>query len=240
MDWMPQAVREGIFTILFISGPLVVLAAGLGLTIGIIQAATQVQEQTLGSAVKVIGLFLALIIFGYTMFQYLRQYTLKSVEKAFRLVPSMGKYIKPRRNFLTVPIEGEEDVMPLPPKGKPPSQTEDLDPSKVKSRYSGGILDEPDIVNINSGATPERLAAPSKQTRKQDTNIKTQPLVKNSVVKPVKQEPIKEQDLVGVSAKPEAKEEALPETRPKTNTKRRPRRSLSDSILKLKQEVEAK
>ena len=49
---MPQAIREGIFTIIFISGPLVVLAAVLGLSVGVVQAATQIQEQTLASAVK--------------------------------------------------------------------------------------------------------------------------------------------------------------------------------------------
>ena len=110
MDWMPQAIREGIFTIVFISGPLVILAATLGLSVGILQAATQIQEQTLASAVKIIGLFLALIVFGFYMFQYLKQYAVENVGRAFRLVPSLGTYIKPRKNFLSQREQEETDM----------------------------------------------------------------------------------------------------------------------------------
>ncbi len=237
MDWMPYAVREGIFTILFISGPLVVLAAGLGLIIGVIQAATQVQEQTLGSAVKVIGLFLALIIFGFAMFQYMRQYTLKSVEHAFNLIPTLGTYIKPRQNFLSVPVGGEEEVMPLPPVIAPPSQEEDLDPSKAKTRYSGGVLSDPDIVDINSGAQPEKLALPQKQqTRTVNKQIKAQPLNPSPKQQPLKSSP-KAQPL-----KPASEAITKPSTKKDTSVKkprRKARKSLSDSILKLKDSVGA-
>ena len=67
MDWMPQAIREGIFTIIFISGPLVVLAATLGLSVGIVQAATQIQEQTLPQTVKIFVIGFVILSFGASL-----------------------------------------------------------------------------------------------------------------------------------------------------------------------------
>jgi len=110
MDWMPQAIRDGIFTVLFISGPMVLLAAALGLVIGIIQAATQVQEQTLGSAVKILGVFLALIVFGFYMFQYLKQYTSQTINRAFNLVPTLSSHPLPPKKLLKQPIKKEEET----------------------------------------------------------------------------------------------------------------------------------
>ncbi len=109
MDWMPQAIRDGIFTVLFISGPLVLLAAALGLVIGIIQAATQVQEQTLGSAVKILGVFLALIVFGFYMFQYLKQYTSQTISRAFNMVPGLSSHPLPPKKLLKQPLKEETD-----------------------------------------------------------------------------------------------------------------------------------
>ncbi len=110
MDWMPQAIRDGIFTVLFISGPLVLLAAALGLVIGIIQAATQVQEQTLGSAVKILGVFLALIVFGFYMFQYLKQYTSQTISRAFNLVPGLSSHPLPPKKLLKQPLKTDDET----------------------------------------------------------------------------------------------------------------------------------
>ncbi|MDD9899100.1 MAG: flagellar biosynthetic protein FliQ [Candidatus Melainabacteria bacterium] len=204
MDWMPQAIREGIFTILFISGPLVVLAAGLGLTIGVIQAATQVQEQTLGSAVKIIGLFLALIIFGFYMFQYMSNYDSQTLERAFKLVPTLGTKAMPRRNFLDVP-NGEVEE---------PIHTAELNEAEPHESHGGhhkaGALDEPDHVTKNENLKPVAIKPPQ------------------SALRPNKDiEAIKKQDLTIKHAdhhhsqpkvqKPRA-ESIRPAAKPKTNT----------------------
>ncbi len=160
MDWMPQAIREGIFTILFISGPLVVLAAALGLAVGVLQAATQVQEQTLGSAVKVIGLFIALIIFGFYMFQYMSRYATDSINKAFKLVPTLTAKVLPRRNFLETPIQDTEKQIQLPTVTEGPSGG-----SGGASKIAEAV-NEPEVENINENLKiNNKIAPPPSQTK---------------------------------------------------------------------------
>ena len=96
MDWMPQAVRDGIIVILVISGPIVLTAAFIGLSIGILQAATQVQEQTIGSALKIIGVFGLIIFAGFWMFQYLNRYAARTLTTAFQVVPHLTQKAIPR------------------------------------------------------------------------------------------------------------------------------------------------
>jgi flagellar biosynthetic protein FliQ len=170
MDWMPQAIREGIFTILFISGPLVILAAGLGLTIGVIQAATQVQEQTLGSAVKIIGLFLALIVFGFYIFQYLKKYTEENMTKAFRLVPTLESHPLPRKNFLMVKADEEESNQQIPAKETKPMQKAAA-PLGTQNNQSL----RPDTVPVNPQQVPDSLPA-SAPPRQAENNIRSQAL----------------------------------------------------------------
>ncbi len=96
MDWMPQAIRDGILVVLIVSGPLILAAALIGLVIGILQAATQVQEQTIGTAVKLIGVFGLMLVSGFWMFQYLNQYTSKTLSSAFTFVPRRSQKVIPR------------------------------------------------------------------------------------------------------------------------------------------------
>ena len=106
MDWMPQAIRDGIVVVLIISGPLVLAAAFIGLLVGILQAATQVQEQTIGSALKIIGVFAIIIFAGFWMYQYLNQYTARTLSSAFTFVPRQTQKVIPRH---TSDKENEED-----------------------------------------------------------------------------------------------------------------------------------
>ncbi|GEM_PF-2822003 len=105
MDWMPQAVRDGIIVVLVISGPLVMAAAFIGLVVGVLQAATQVQEQTIGSALKIIGVFAIIIFAGFWMYQYLNQYTSKSISSAFTSVTRQTQKAVPPNAF-----SGMEDM----------------------------------------------------------------------------------------------------------------------------------
>ena len=93
MNWMPEAIRDGILVVLIISGPLVLTAATIGLVVGILQAATQVQEQTIGTAVKILGVFGLMIIAGFWMFQYLNQYMTKTINTAFTIVPRRSQKV---------------------------------------------------------------------------------------------------------------------------------------------------
>lgn len=56
--------ERGIFVVLAVAGPLLITALGLGLIVSIFQATTQIQEQTLAFIPKIVGVLLALLVFG--------------------------------------------------------------------------------------------------------------------------------------------------------------------------------
>jgi flagellar biosynthetic protein FliQ len=55
---------QTMYLILLLSSPMLMAALVVGLTISIIQATTQVQEQTLSFVPKIVATFMALIITG--------------------------------------------------------------------------------------------------------------------------------------------------------------------------------
>ena len=57
-------VREAMWTTLLVCAPLLGVALAVGLFIGIIQAATSVNESTLSFIPKLIALGIALLVFG--------------------------------------------------------------------------------------------------------------------------------------------------------------------------------
>jgi flagellar biosynthetic protein FliQ len=56
--------RHALWTAMLVCAPLLVLALGVGLFIGIIQAATSINESTLSFIPKLIALGLGLLVFG--------------------------------------------------------------------------------------------------------------------------------------------------------------------------------
>jgi flagellar biosynthetic protein FliQ len=54
--------RDGIFTFLKVSMPLMLLALAVGLVISLLQALTQIQEQTLIYVPKIVAVFGALLL----------------------------------------------------------------------------------------------------------------------------------------------------------------------------------
>jgi flagellar biosynthetic protein FliQ len=57
-------MNEALWTALIASMPLLLIAMAVGLTIGIIQTATSIQEQTLIFIPKVLAVFFGLAVFG--------------------------------------------------------------------------------------------------------------------------------------------------------------------------------
>ena len=64
MDFMVEYIARGFFTMLSISMPCVLVAASVGLVVGILQAVTQVQEQTIAAAPKITAVFMVILILG--------------------------------------------------------------------------------------------------------------------------------------------------------------------------------
>lgn len=58
-----DVAREAIFTLLTVAGPVMGVALGVGLTIALFQALTQIQEMTLTFVPKILAIFLSLLVF---------------------------------------------------------------------------------------------------------------------------------------------------------------------------------
>lgn len=62
--YLPEALEIALVLILQLSMPVILAATGVGLTIGLLQALTQIQDQTLPHAVKVFAVAIVIIGFG--------------------------------------------------------------------------------------------------------------------------------------------------------------------------------
>ncbi|HNR63228.1 MAG TPA: flagellar biosynthesis protein FliQ [Thermotogota bacterium] len=65
---------EGIYVILYTIAPTMLLSLAVGLLIGIFQAVTQINDQTISFVPKVLVVFLSLVIFGGWIYQKLIDY----------------------------------------------------------------------------------------------------------------------------------------------------------------------
>lgn len=93
---------------LMISMPCVLTAAGIGLVVGILQAVTQVQEQTIAAAPKIFSVFLVLIILGTGYVRLLTSFLQEGFQMAFTQIPSQDNYVLPNNyHKYTSPFAGE-------------------------------------------------------------------------------------------------------------------------------------
>ncbi|MCH5185382.1 MAG: flagellar biosynthesis protein FliQ [Oscillospiraceae bacterium] len=67
-------IQQGLYTILIVSAPLLGVSLIVGLIISLFQATTQIHEQTLAFAPKIISIFVAMIFFGPWMMGKLMDY----------------------------------------------------------------------------------------------------------------------------------------------------------------------
>jgi flagellar biosynthetic protein FliQ len=78
--------EEGIWTVLIISGPLLLIALVVGLIVSIFQATTQIQEQTLAFVPKIVAVLLGLVIFGPWMLSHMTTYTSDILSNLIRYI----------------------------------------------------------------------------------------------------------------------------------------------------------
>ena len=69
-----EIAERAIYIVLIVSGPLLLVALALGLLVSIFQATTSIQEQTLAFVPKIVGVLVALILFGPWMLSFLTDY----------------------------------------------------------------------------------------------------------------------------------------------------------------------
>ncbi|MBC8590289.1 flagellar biosynthesis protein FliQ [Wansuia hejianensis] len=79
-------MRNAFFTIIKVSAPILAIALVVGLLISILQATTQIQEQTLSFVPKIIAVMLGLIIFGSFMLNSLINF----FTNLYKIIPTLG------------------------------------------------------------------------------------------------------------------------------------------------------
>ncbi|MBT2637125.1 flagellar biosynthesis protein FliQ [Bacillus sp. ISL-39] len=78
--------ERGIYTVLMISGPLLILALVVGLIVSIFQATTQIQEQTLAFVPKIAAVLVGVVFFGPWMLSYMLSYATEIFSNLTRFV----------------------------------------------------------------------------------------------------------------------------------------------------------
>ncbi|MBT2731876.1 flagellar biosynthesis protein FliQ [Carnobacterium sp. ISL-102] len=73
-------IREAFMVMITVAGPTLIIALVVGLFISIIQATTQLQEQTLSFVPKILAVIVSLIVFGNFMLNSLIMFTQKIFE----------------------------------------------------------------------------------------------------------------------------------------------------------------
>ena len=108
MEILTEYLSKGFMTMLAISMPCVLTAAAIGLVVGILQAVTQVQEQTIAAAPKILGVFLVIIIGGVGFIKLLTNLFTDGMALAFNVVPRSAQYVLTSDYYkYTTPFEGE-------------------------------------------------------------------------------------------------------------------------------------
>lgn len=108
MEVLVEYLAKGFLIMLAISMPCVLVAAGIGLVVGILQAVTQVQEQTIAAAPKILGVFLVIVIGGIGYINMLKNFVTDGMAMAFNLVSKNDAYVLPADYFkYTTPFEHE-------------------------------------------------------------------------------------------------------------------------------------
>ena len=103
-----EYLAKGFLIMLSISMPCVLTAAGIGLVVGILQAVTQVQEQTIAAAPKILGVFLIIVIGGVGFIKLLTNLFQEGMVLAFNTVPHAESFVLDSNyHKYTQPFAGE-------------------------------------------------------------------------------------------------------------------------------------
>lgn len=85
-SYVLEVTRQGLFLVLLVSAPAVLTSLALGLLISLLQATTQLQDQTLTFVPKLVGVLVALAIAGSWMGANLVRFT----RTVLAAIPSFG------------------------------------------------------------------------------------------------------------------------------------------------------
>jgi len=108
VELLVEYLAKGLMTMLSIAMPCVLTAAAIGLVVGILQAVTQVQEQTIAAAPKILGVFLVILIGGLGFITLLKNIFNEGMGLAFNVLPKNDTYALASDYYkYTTPFNGE-------------------------------------------------------------------------------------------------------------------------------------
>lgn len=148
MEILLDFFSKGLVTMLMIAMPCVLTAAGIGLIVGVLQAVTQVQEQTIAAAPKIFCVFLILMILGVGFIRLLTNLFKEGASIAFNTVPRMEqkvlapdyyKYTKPFTQEFYSEGKGKSSMNAMINNTASPNFTQQQERIKYQKTHSGDI-----------------------------------------------------------------------------------------------------
>jgi flagellar biosynthetic protein FliQ len=85
-NFVIHMAERGVYMILIVCGPLLLIALAVGLIISIFQATTQIQEQTLAFVPKIVAVLIGLVFFGPWMLSHMISY-------AYEILNNLTKFV---------------------------------------------------------------------------------------------------------------------------------------------------
>jgi type III secretory pathway component EscS len=87
IDALIRMCQDSMWTVLIVIAPVVLVSAGVGLLIAILEAVTSIQDQTIGMAARLVGVLVLLLMFGGTIGNVVHRY----VDKQFSTILLVGR-----------------------------------------------------------------------------------------------------------------------------------------------------
>lgn len=84
-DDLLRICQEALQTVLIVVGPIVLVSAGVAAVIAVFEAATSIQEQTIGTAARLIAVLLLLAAFGSSIGNVVHRYVERQFEHILML-----------------------------------------------------------------------------------------------------------------------------------------------------------
>lgn len=154
MELLVEYLAKGFTVMLAVCMPCVLVAAAVGLVVGILQAVTQVQEQTIAAAPKIVLVFLTIVILGGYFLKVLENFLYEGTHLAFKIIPKEDTFVLPSDYY----------------KYTRPFDKEMQDKIQQDSSLNKALLNKGNIP-WDSKATKHQIYINSKQTPVQEPNF---------------------------------------------------------------------
>lgn len=85
-EFVLKVAEQSVWMILLIAGPIMLIALAIGLIVSIFQATTQIQEQTLAFAPKIIAVLVGMIFLGPWMLSKMVNFSASIFENLYKFI----------------------------------------------------------------------------------------------------------------------------------------------------------